>query len=107
MKEEIHVEKSKENYVDKKNIVASDVVVVIMSKSWEQDPLRIQELEIAKQNNIPVAALVLDNVDEKKYLAGADVLAVKKCSREDSEKCISELNEIVRTELERRRATAK
>lgn len=83
--EPIRIELSKKNFVDKKNIEASDVFVVIMSKYWEQEPLRIQELEAAKQNKIPIVALVLDNVDEKKYLADADVLAVKKCSREDSE----------------------
>ena len=98
-KEKVIIETSKEGFVDVKNIAVSDIFIVIMSKYWEQDPLRLQELEIAKQHHVPIAALVMDGIDEKKYLADADVLVVKKCAREEASQAIMELHRAIETEL--------
>jgi hypothetical protein len=100
MTEDWNISGSKRNYIDAENIVNADVFVVVITKNWVTDPKTQEELAVAKENNVPVAAIVFDNIDEKPYLQGAKVLLVKHCSSR-SPWCIpdfvKELNEKVKT----------
>ena len=74
---------------------------MLISKCWEQEPLRLQELQLAKEHHIKLVVGVFDGVDTKKYLEGADVLAVKQIDREHPEEGLRELTEIVKSEFYR------
>jgi len=77
------VDGSKEKFVDKKTIQNSDVFLVLMTKHWIQETVRIQELEYAKTLGKPVAVAIFDGVDPEPYLKDANVIAKRVFDRED------------------------
>ena len=81
---------SQPDRVNKKQIKKSDVFIAIITENWVKDPNTQKELATAKQNHVPVAAVVFDGIDEKPYLKDADVVLVRKYPKENSEACISE-----------------
>jgi hypothetical protein len=73
---------SKEDFVDKKSIEDSDCLIVIMTKNWIREPLRMQELEYAKSLGKPIAVAVFDEVDPDPYLKDAKVIVKRVFNRE-------------------------
>jgi hypothetical protein len=65
----------------KKAIERSNVFLVVITKNWVQEPLRIQELEYAKSIGKPIAVAVFDNIDPEPYLKGAKVIALRRFDR--------------------------
>jgi len=76
------VETSKEGFVDKKAIEDSDCFMVIMTKNWVQEPLRLEEFEYAKSLGKSIAVAVFDGVDPEPYLKDAKVIVKRVFSRE-------------------------
>jgi len=81
----VHVEGSKKDYVDKKAIENSDVFIVLITKHWVKEPLRIKELEYAKKLGKPIAVAVFDDVNPEPYLKNANVIVKRTFNREQVE----------------------
>lgn len=78
-KEKVKVRGSLPNRVDRKSIKNSDIMAVIMTPGWVNDPINQEELAVAKANHVPIAALVVGGIDEKPYLKDADVIVLHRC----------------------------
>jgi len=65
----------------KKAIEKSNVFLVVITKNWVQEPLRIQELEYAKNIGKPIVVVVFDDVDPEPYLKDAKVIALRRFDR--------------------------
>ena len=87
----IDVDGSKESYVDEKGIDRSDIFVVVFSKHFIEDPLRMEELEFAKKKKKRIAVVILDDMDPDPYLKGANVIMKRYVNRKSNQKLQHEL----------------